>query len=84
MLTTAYFVYTIFNMKKPSYHFLLIPYVLLNGMATGQLVSFLRYMRDNGYDDDLLLPTIMTAGAGLYTIKRIQDIWRENHNQNQK
>jgi len=71
-------------MNNTNYHFFMTTYVLLNGMATGHLINLAHEIRDNVFTTDMAISVALTAGAALYTAKRIRDVWRDQQNQNQK
>ena len=67
-------------MNNTNYHFFMTTYVLLNG----HLINLAREIRDNVFTTDMAISVALTAGAALYTAKRIRDVWRDQQNQNQK
>lgn len=71
-------------MKNKHYNAFIGTYLILNGMAVGNLISLIRQMNTTGTNNTTIGATVLTAGAAIYTAKRAIEVYRDQQNHNQK
>ena len=72
------------NAPNNGFDWLVLAYITLNGMATGQTITRAADMIKNGYDRQTTIAMLLWLLMFVYSAQRIYEINRDHRNRNNK